>query len=61
MLLRIDSMVLKGMIDTGEASDFRRLVMNSNAIVADVFFDIMQRKDVELLAELRHFSDKNKR
>ncbi|NP_001290013.1 probable starch synthase 4, chloroplastic/amyloplastic [Vitis vinifera] len=61
LLLRIDSMVLKGMIDTGEASDFRRLVMNSNAIVADVFFDIMQRKDVELLAELRHFSDKNKR
>lgn len=54
-------MVLKGMIDAGEASDFRTVVMNSNAMVADAFFDIIQIKDVELLAELRHLSDKNRR
>ena len=54
-------MVLKDMIDTGEASDFRRVVMSSNAMVVDVFFDIMQREDVELLAELRHLSNKNRR
>ena len=61
LLLRIDSMVLSSMISAGEASDFRRLVMDHKVIVADAFNDILQKKDAELLAELLHFSDRSKK
>ena len=54
-------MVLSGMISAGEASDFRRLVMDHKVIVADAFNEILQKKDAELLAELRHFSDRSKK
>ena len=61
LLLRIDSMVLSSMISAGEASDFRRLVMDHKVIVADAFNEILQKKDAELLAELLHFSDRSKK
>ncbi|KAJ6723715.1 hypothetical protein OIU74_008140 [Salix koriyanagi] len=59
LLLRIDSMVLTGLIDSAEASGLRKTVMGNKFSVALVFFDIRQKTDAELLAKLRHFSDKN--
>ncbi|OMO56382.1 hypothetical protein CCACVL1_26604 [Corchorus capsularis] len=61
MLLRIDSMVLGGMISTGEASDLRKMIMDSKVSVADVLSDMLQKKDSELLAELRQFSEGSKK
>ncbi|XP_008236823.1 PREDICTED: probable starch synthase 4, chloroplastic/amyloplastic isoform X2 [Prunus mume] len=61
LLLRIDSMVLMGMITTGEASNLRRLVMDHKVSVAEVFNDTLQKSDAEILAELRHFSERNQR
>ncbi|KAH8503788.1 hypothetical protein H0E87_014873 [Populus deltoides] len=57
LLLRIDSMVLTGLIDSAEASGMRKAVMSNKFSVALVFFDIRQKTDAELLAQLRHFSD----
>lgn len=57
LLLRIDSMVLTGLIDSAEASGMRKAVMGNKFSVALVFFDIRQKTDAELLAQLRHFSD----
>ncbi|KAJ6680475.1 UDP-GLYCOSYLTRANSFERASE SUPERFAMILY PROTEIN [Salix purpurea] len=59
LLLRIDSMVLTGLIDSAEASGLRKTVMGNKFSLALVFFDIRQKTDAELLAKLRHFSDKN--
>ncbi|OVA07332.1 Starch synthase [Macleaya cordata] len=61
LLLRIDSMVLTGVIVKEEASNLRSLVTDNKVSIADVFSDIQQLKDSELLAELRHFSVKSKR
>lgn len=61
LLHRLDSMVLTGMISTGEASDLRRLVMDQVVGVADVSNDILRKNDAELLAELRPFSDRSKK
>jgi starch synthase len=61
LLLRLDSMVLTGMISTRETSDLRRLVMDHVVGVADVSNGILQKNDAELLAELRHFSDRSKK
>ncbi|KAL2527877.1 putative starch synthase 4 [Forsythia ovata] len=61
LLLRIDSMVLTGIIGGREASDFRKLVMDSRGGVADDFYDAIYKKDAELLAELHHFSVKGKK
>ncbi|XP_059642436.1 probable starch synthase 4, chloroplastic/amyloplastic isoform X2 [Cornus florida] len=60
LLLRIDSMILTGVIGTGEASDLRRLVMDSKVSVADDFSYILPKSDFELLAKLRNFSEKCK-
>ncbi|KAJ6915779.1 starch synthase 4 [Populus alba x Populus x berolinensis] len=57
LLLRIDSMVLTGLIDSAEASGMRKAVMGNKFSVALVFFDIRQKTDAELLAQLRQFSD----
>lgn len=54
-------MVLTGMIDTGEASDLRTSILDSKVSVADDFSDIHHKRDAELLAELRHVSDKSKK
>ncbi|KAI4328086.1 hypothetical protein L6164_020473 [Bauhinia variegata] len=61
LLLRIDSMVLTSMINPGEGSELRSLVMNHKVSVADVFTDIRQRRDSDLLGELHHFSDSIKK
>uniref|UniRef100_A0A3Q7FAP9 Uncharacterized protein n=1 Tax=Solanum lycopersicum TaxID=4081 RepID=A0A3Q7FAP9_SOLLC len=55
LLLRIDSMVLTSLIGSKEASEFRRLVMDSIDSIADYFSQIMHKQDTELLVELRHF------
>ncbi|GKU98730.1 hypothetical protein SLEP1_g11691 [Rubroshorea leprosula] len=61
LLLRIDSLVLTGMISNVEASDLRRLVMDRKVSLADVFSDILQKRDAEILAELRQFSEGTKK
>ncbi|EOX91830.1 UDP-Glycosyltransferase superfamily protein [Theobroma cacao] len=61
LLLRIDAMVLGGMISPAEATDLRRMVMDSKVSVANVFSDMPQKRDAELLAELRHFSEGSKK
>ncbi|XP_038971224.1 glycogen synthase-like isoform X1 [Phoenix dactylifera] len=61
LLLRIDSMVLSGMIGTSEASDIRKKVMDRKDNIPDVFHDIQQKTDMELLSELRQFSEKTMR
>lgn len=60
LLLRIDSMVLTEILDTREASGFRSLVIDTTLNVADYFSDIMSKSDAEILAQLRHFSNKTK-
>lgn len=60
LLLRIDSLVLTGMIGSNEASDLRRLVMNSRGSLSDDLYDIVTMNAAELLAELHHFSQKSK-
>ncbi|XP_076939604.1 putative starch synthase 4, chloroplastic/amyloplastic isoform X1 [Bidens hawaiensis] len=59
LLLRIDSMVLTGILDTREASGFRSLVISTTLNVADYFTDI-SKSDAEILAQLRHLSSKTK-
>ncbi|GMN34133.1 hypothetical protein TIFTF001_004518 [Ficus carica] len=61
LLLRIDSMVLTGMITTREASDLRRLIMDCRVSVDDVFTNTEEKSDVEFLAALQHFSDRRKK
>ncbi|KAK7252473.1 hypothetical protein RIF29_36435 [Crotalaria pallida] len=61
LLLRIDSMVLSSMISPVEASELRRLVINHKVSVADVFDVISDKRDSELLRELRHFSNERKK
>ncbi|KAK7407167.1 hypothetical protein VNO78_08852 [Psophocarpus tetragonolobus] len=57
LLLRIDTMVLSSLISPGEASELRSLVMNHKVSLADVFNITSHQKDLELLGDLRHFSD----
>ncbi|KAK3026759.1 hypothetical protein RJ639_040298 [Escallonia herrerae] len=59
LLLRIDAMVLTGMIGTSEACDLRRLVMECKVSAADYFSNILHKRDAELLAEFRHISSKS--
>ncbi|KAL6222772.1 hypothetical protein ACLB2K_006163 [Fragaria x ananassa] len=61
VLLRIDSMVLTGMIAAGEASDLRRLVMDHKESLAEVFNGTLQKTEGQLLAELRHFYARSRR
>lgn len=60
LLLRIDSMVLTGILDTREASGFRGLLTDTKLSVADYLSNMMSKSDAEVLAELRHFSNKRK-
>ncbi|PON97124.1 Starch synthase, catalytic domain containing protein [Trema orientale] len=60
-LLRIDAMVLTGMITTNEASDLRRMIMDHRVSIDDVLTDTKQMKDVEFLAALRHFLNRRKK
>lgn len=60
LLFRIDSMVLSGTIGTGEATDMRRLIIDSKVSISDVFSEIPQKRDSEILEELHHLA-KNKK
>ncbi|KAK6125375.1 hypothetical protein DH2020_040879 [Rehmannia glutinosa] len=60
LLLRIDSLVLNGVIGSTEACDLRRLVIDSRGSFTDDLYDIICKNDAEFLAELRHFSKKSK-
>ncbi|KAK9110811.1 hypothetical protein Sjap_018871 [Stephania japonica] len=61
LLLRIDSMVLTGIIDVKEASDFRSFLVQNKVSIGDVFSRIHEKSDIELLAEIRYFFDRSKR
>lgn len=54
-------MVLTGTISSEEASKMRRLVMDHKVSIVDAFTDNQQKKDAELLAELRQFSYRSKK
>ncbi|XP_047967243.1 probable starch synthase 4, chloroplastic/amyloplastic isoform X1 [Salvia hispanica] len=60
LLLRIDALVLNGVIGSTEASDLRRLVIDSRVGLADDIHDIILMNDAEFLAELRRFSKTTK-
>ncbi|OWM66155.1 hypothetical protein CDL15_Pgr013372 [Punica granatum] len=61
LLLRIDSMVLTGLVNVEEASNLRKLIMESRAITADIFSGILDKRDAELLAEVRNFANGSRR
>ncbi|XP_072993068.1 uncharacterized protein [Typha latifolia] len=58
LLLRIDSMVVSGMVGTREASDLRKKVMDNRIMMHNAFYGIHHKTDMELLSELRQFSEK---
>lgn len=60
LLLRIDSLVLTGLIGTEEASELRSLAMGTKAGV-ESFISLLEKNDTELLAELRHLSEQSKK
>ncbi|PIN16460.1 hypothetical protein CDL12_10883 [Handroanthus impetiginosus] len=60
LLLRIDSLILNGVIGSTEASDLRRLVLDSRGGLHDDLYDIVCKNDAEFLAELRHFLKQSK-
>ncbi|GMH25275.1 hypothetical protein Nepgr_027118 [Nepenthes gracilis] len=61
MLLRIDSMVLTGLIGSEDASYLRSLVMDRKVGIADALSPLLQKTDTELLGELCHLSEQSKR
>lgn len=60
LLLRIDALVLNGVIGSMEASDLRRLIIDSGGSLSDDLYDIILKNDAEFLAELHHFSKASK-
>ncbi|KAJ0966491.1 hypothetical protein J5N97_023408 [Dioscorea zingiberensis] len=58
LFLRIDSMVLSGIINSEEASHLRKLIVKNQTSINDAFYEIQKKKDIELLSELRQFSEK---
>ncbi|GAB4847172.1 hypothetical protein Ancab_026183 [Ancistrocladus abbreviatus] len=61
LMLRIDSMVLAGMIGTKVASDLRSLLMDRKIGIADALTPLLKKRDTELLVELRHLSEQSER
>ncbi|KAJ4897168.1 hypothetical protein Rs2_23962 [Raphanus sativus] len=62
LLLRIDSMVINGLIGTEEASSMRQLVREHEANISEFPLDVLQQgDDAQVLAELRRFPNKGKR
>ncbi|CAF2088242.1 unnamed protein product, partial [Brassica napus] len=61
LLLRVDSMVLNGLIGTEEASSMRQLVREHEANISEFPLDVLQQGDAQVLAELRRFPNKDKR
>ncbi|GAB2232036.1 hypothetical protein Droror1_Dr00011057 [Drosera rotundifolia] len=60
LLLRIDSLVLTGLIGAEEASELRSLALGTDAGV-ESFISLLEKNDTELLAELRHLSEQSKK
>jgi len=58
LLLRIDTMVISGMISMVEASDLREKVVTNRSIIQSAFSDIHHKPNTELLSELRLFLHK---
>ncbi|TVU27791.1 hypothetical protein EJB05_19292 [Eragrostis curvula] len=58
LLLRIDTMVISGLITTTEASDIRKKVVDNQLTIRRAFSDIHLKPDTELLSELRLFMRK---
>lgn len=56
LLLKIDALVLNGVIGSTEAAALRRLIIDSRGSLADDLYDMTFENDAELLVELRHFS-----
>lgn len=62
LLLRIDSMVINGLIGTEEASSIRQLVREHEANISEFPLDVLQQgDDAQVLAELRRFPNRGKR
>ncbi|KAK4393532.1 putative starch synthase 4, chloroplastic/amyloplastic [Sesamum angolense] len=61
LLLRIDSLVLNGVISSMEASDLRRLIIDARESSVDDLYGLNCKNDAELLAELHHFSKNSKK
>ncbi|CAN6252881.1 unnamed protein product [Urochloa humidicola] len=55
LLLRIDTMVISGMISMQEASDVREKVVNNRSVIQSTFSEIRHKENTELLSELRLF------
>ncbi|CAL5056372.1 unnamed protein product [Urochloa decumbens] len=55
LLLRIDIMVISGMISMQEASDFREKLVNNRSVIQGTFSEIHHKANTELLSELRLF------
>ncbi|TVT99958.1 hypothetical protein EJB05_54647, partial [Eragrostis curvula] len=58
LLLRIDTMVISGLITTTEASYIRKKVVDNQLTIRRAFSDIHLKPDTELLSELRLFMRK---
>ncbi|KAF8046668.1 hypothetical protein N665_3530s0001 [Sinapis alba] len=61
LLLRIDSMVVNGLIGVEEASSMRQLVRQHEGNISEFPFDVLEQGDAQVLAELRRFPNKGKR
>lgn len=55
LLLRIDSLVISGMISMQEASDLREKIVNNRSTIRSTFSDIHHKANTDLLAELQLF------
>ncbi|CAN6274034.1 unnamed protein product [Urochloa humidicola] len=55
LLLRIDTMVISGMISMQEASDLREKVVNNRSVIQSTFSEIRHKENTEVLSELRLF------
>ncbi|KAL0863181.1 hypothetical protein Bca101_042299 [Brassica carinata] len=61
LLLRIDSMVINGLIGIKEGSSMRQLVREHEGNISEFPLDVLQQGDAKVLAELRQFPNKGKR
>lgn len=60
LLLRIDSMVINGLIGVQEASSMRNLVRERQVNISEFPIHVLQQGDAEVLAELRRFQTKGR-
>lgn len=58
LLLRIDSMVISGLLSKGEASELRNKLMENKVSIHNAISDIHQKTDMQLLSELGTISEK---